>query len=152
MLQMMFACSSILTSRKRMPKHPQKLITIRGGKWGRGGQQWQRGEQYFKGNCLVIRLWHSFREELLLIEFPVKLRKLWTPEISQEVLLCSDPLQQRSGHASKPQNHKLIDDIRIPRRSWDERLHSMITRLKPGTFWQTHKQTLASRGWIAAKR
>ena len=27
-----------------------------------------------------------------------------------------------------------IDDIRIPRRPWDERLHSMIARLKRGTF------------------
>ena len=39
-----------------------------------------------------------------------------------------------------------IDDIRIPRRPWDERLHSMIARLKRGTFWQKHKQTLVSRG------
>ena len=40
----------------------------------------------------------------------------------------------------------IIDDIRIPRRPWDERLHSMIARLKRGTFWQKHKQTLVSRG------
>ena len=46
----------------------------------------------------------------------------------------------------------LIDDIRIPQRPWDERLHSMIVRLKRGTFWQKRKQTLVSRGWIAAKR
>ena len=39
-----------------------------------------------------------------------------------------------------------IDDIRIPRRPWDERLHSMIARLKRGTFQQKHKQTLVSRG------
>ena len=39
-----------------------------------------------------------------------------------------------------------IDDIRIPRRPWDQRLHSMIARLKRGTFWQKHKQTLISRG------
>ena len=38
------------------------------------------------------------------------------------------------------------DDIRIPRRPWDERLHSMIARLKRGTFWQKHKQTWVSRG------
>ena len=47
-------------------------------------------------------------------------------------------------------NHRnydlLIDDIPIPRRPWDERLHSMIARLKRGTFWQKHKQTLVSRG------
>ena len=42
--------------------------------------------------------------------------------------------------------HLIIDDIRIPRRPWDERLHSMIARLKRGTFWQKHKQTLVSRG------
>ena len=45
-----------------------------------------------------------------------------------------------------------IDDIRIPRRPWDERLHCMIARLKRGTFRQKHKQTLVSRGQIAAKR
>ena len=45
-----------------------------------------------------------------------------------------------------------IDDIRIPRRPWDERFHSMIARLKRRTFWQKHKQTLVSSGWIAAKR
>ena len=39
-----------------------------------------------------------------------------------------------------------IDDIRIARRPWDERLQSMIARLKQGTFWQKHKQTLVSRG------
>ena len=53
-------------------------------------------------------------------------------------------------------NHRnydlLIDDIRIPRRPWDERLRSMIARLKQGTFWQKRKQTLVSRGSIAAKR
>ena len=49
-------------------------------------------------------------------------------------------------------NHRnydlLIDDIPIPRRPWDERLHSMIER-------QKRKQTLVSlvsRGSIAAKR
>ena len=39
-----------------------------------------------------------------------------------------------------------IDDIRFARRPWDERLQSMIARLKQGTFWQKHKQTLVSRG------
>ena len=49
-------------------------------------------------------------------------------------------------------NHRnydlLIDDIPIPRRPWDERLHSMIER-------QKRIQTLVSlvsRGSIAAKR
>ena len=49
-------------------------------------------------------------------------------------------------------NHRnydlLIDDIPIPRRHWDERLHSMMAR-------QKRKQTLVSlvsRGSIAAKR
>ena len=49
-------------------------------------------------------------------------------------------------------NHRnydlLIDDIPIPRRPWDERLHSMIAR-------QKRKRTLVSlvsRGSIAAKR
>ena len=42
-------------------------------------------------------------------------------------------------HITADLRHKrlLIDDIRIPRRPWDESLHSMIARL--GTFWQTHK-------------
>ena len=39
-----------------------------------------------------------------------------------------------------------IDDIRIARRPWDERLQGMIARLKQETFWQKHKQTLVSRG------
>ena len=51
-------------------------------------------------------------------------------------------------HITADLRHKrlLIDDIRIPRRPWDERLHSMIARLKRGTFWQKHKQTLVSPG------
>ena len=38
-----------------------------------------------------------------------------------------------------------IDDIRIPRRPWDERLHSMIARLKRGTFWQN-----TNKHWLVA--
>ena len=45
-------------------------------------------------------------------------------------------------------NHRnydlLIDDIPIPRRPWDERLHSMIER-------QKRKQTLVSLGLVAAQ-
>ena len=57
------------------------------------------------------------------------------------------PFQKGVGEVShKQQNLPVIDDIRIPWRPWDERLHSMIARLKRGTFWQKHKQTLVSRG------
>ena len=52
-------------------------------------------------------------------------------------------VQRNVGCLQRP---TLIDDIRIPRRPWDERLHSMIVRLKRGTFWQKRKQTLVSRG------
>ena len=38
-----------------------------------------------------------------------------------------------------------MDDIRIPRRPWDERLHSMIARLKRGTFWQKK-----NKHWLVA--
>ena len=38
--------------------------------------------------------------------FTVRPEKPWTLEIFQECL-CYDQPQQRSGHASKPQNHKL---------------------------------------------
>ena len=39
--------------------------------------------------------------------FTVRPEKPWTLEIFQECLLCYDQSQQRSGYASKPQNHKL---------------------------------------------
>ena len=39
----------------------------------------------------------------------------------------------------------LIDDIRIPRQPWDERLHSMIARLKRGTFGKN-----TNKHWLVA--
>ena len=52
-------------------------------------------------------------------------------------------------HITADLRHKrlLIDDIRIPRRPWDESLHSMIARLE-----LFGKHTNISPGWIAAKR
>ena len=41
--------------------------------------------------------------------FTVQPGKPWTLEISQECLLCYDQSQQRSGHANKPQDHKLVN-------------------------------------------
>lgn len=41
------------------------------------------------------------------MSFTVKIRKLWTSEISQECLLCGDKSKQRSGHVSKPHNFLL---------------------------------------------
>ena len=61
----------------------------------------------------------------------------------QELEFKTEQCSARLGRAEKV---NLIDDIRIPQRPWDERLHSMIVRLKRGTFWQKHKQTLVSRG------
>ena len=37
-------------------------------------------------------------------------------------------------YSLRDSGNKVIDHIRIPRRPWDERLHSMIARLKRGTF------------------
>ena len=38
----------------------------------------------------------------------IKLIKPCTPEIGWECLLCYDQSHWRSGHASEPQNHKLL--------------------------------------------
>ena len=37
-------------------------------------------------------------------------------------------------YSLRDSGNKVIDHIRIPRRPWDERLHSVIARLKRGTF------------------
>ena len=55
--------------------------------------------------------------------------------------------EQCSARLDRAEKVSLIDDIRIPRRPWDERLHSMIARLKRGTFWQKHKQTF-NKHWL----
>ena len=53
---------------------------------------------------------HSQKWFLLTLAIvTVKLGKTWKLEIFQECLLCYDQSQQRSGHVSKPQNHKLIN-------------------------------------------
>ena len=44
-----------------------------------------------------------------------------------------------------------IDNIRIPRRSWDERLLSMIGRLMRETSWRKHKKQ-TSVNWLQNDR
>ena len=61
----------------------------------------------------------------------------------QELEFKTEQCSARLGRAEKV---GLIDDIRIPRRPWDERLHRMIARLKREFFYQKHKQTLGSCG------
>ena len=49
----------------------------------------------------------------------------------QELEFKTEQCSARLGRAEKV---SLIDDIRIPRRPWNERLHSMIARLKREIF------------------
>ena len=68
--------------------------------------------------------------------------KIWGWQ-AKSIMVCNQ-VKVRAGSVVSRGLLQTIDDIRIPWRPWDERLHSMIARLKRGTFWQKHKHWLVA--------
>ena len=97
------------------------------------------GELWMKAHYADLGIVNMIRQRLKDIAL-----QRWLSEINNDT-------RNDANQSNKMRTCRLFKTV-VNRRPWEERLHSMIARLKRGTFWQKHKQTLVSRGWIAAKR
>ena len=106
----------------------------------------------FQGSLLVITLFHTVSGNDRLVFFEAFMIFLFLVSWKNKTMSASCP--QQKFHSSSWSSSLFlstsgsfsIDDIRIPRRPWDEILYSMIPRLKRGTFWQknTNKHRLVA--------